>query len=70
MSALGAALHRSGRIAGIRRMACEQVGSGDFIINDLTNRCRYVVQALPAVIADDFEDEVTEVHHKHGRLNL
>jgi hypothetical protein len=70
MSALGAALNRAGRIAGIRRMACEQVGNGDFIVNDLTNRHRYVVQALPALIPEDYEEEVTEIHYKQGRLSL
>lgn len=70
MSALGAALHRIDRIGSIRRMACEQIGSGDVIVNDLTNRRRYVVRPLPSVLEDSLEDEVTEVHHRSRALHL
>ena len=70
MSALGAALHRIGQIGGIDRMACERMANGDVIVNDLTNRRRYVVQVLPSLIEEDYEDEVTELHYKRGRLNL
>jgi hypothetical protein len=61
MTAIGTALHRLGRVGGIRRLACEQVGNGDIIVNDLTNRLRYVIQEVPPVIADAYEDEVTEL---------
>ena len=60
MSALGTALHRLGRVGTIKRMACEQVKNGDIIVNDLTNRHRYVVQELPLMIDDGYADEVTE----------
>ncbi|MFT5682775.1 MAG: hypothetical protein ACI8RZ_003699 [Myxococcota bacterium] len=61
MSAIGAALHGLGRIGGIRRMACEQMPNGDIIINDLTNRLRYVVQILPPPSTEYDDDEVTEM---------
>lgn len=60
MSAIGSALRRLGRIGSIRRMACEQMPNGDIIINDLTNRLRYVVQILPP-LQDYDDDEITEM---------
>ena len=60
LSALGAALHQLGQIRGIRRMACEQMPNGSIIVNDLTNRRRYVIQQLHQATNDD-DDEVTEL---------
>ena len=70
MSALGAALNRIGQLGSISRMACERMSNGDVIVNDLTNRRRYVVQLLPALTEEDYEDEITELHYKRDRLNL
>ena len=61
MSAFGAALHQLGRVGGIQRMACERMSNGNIIVNDMTNRRRYVIQELPPLIAEDYEDEVTEL---------
>ena len=65
ISALGRALHQLGRADHIDRMACERLGHGEFIINDLTHDCRYIVQQLASAadlpevqVADE---EVTEV---------
>ena len=70
MSALGAALYRMGQIGGIKRMACEQMGNGDVIVNDLTHRRRYVVQRLSVGIDDDYADAVTEVVDKRAFFRI